>query len=560
MSHLRRLTLLGIAGLGAAVLAGPALAARPALPKTVTTTHFVVHYSTAGASPISFAQASDVAAIAERVYAAELADGYPAPASDVLVDGDPHIDIFVDTASVSGAEAGLAKADNAAAAQSSGYIVLAATAASMSTHAIATELFHLIQFGIYDFTAISSSDSWLMSATAEWMGYAVDGYNVTTFPLDIRPSDTSLDCFDPVPSGIGCSTVVYEGDGYSRWPFFEYLSEKYGVAFIKDIFTQAAGAPTSATNALANALAAKGTTLADAYNAWATLRLTSGYSTASLQKIAPDTYGATTETGTKPGTLLTETVAVNHLATRYLEFERGDGTTTGACYYATLSVTVAMPAGTLSQPTFFWNGSGSTPVPLSINGSTASANLPWDTCTWAGVAGFLSLPNASTAVDGASFVVTASMTVDTTDPVTVSPPPDPVSVSTPVVPVVSVDSAPQISVFGPELIKLSAAERGLRLLVESSGQGSLRASIGTVSLGNVQLRGGNNDVRLTLPLSMVSALRRSASTSNVLTLTPVSASGAVAGPAVTRTISIAPAKTAAKPKAKAKPKPKSAHK
>jgi len=557
LPHLRRLTLLGIAGLGAAVLAGPALAARPALPKTVTTTHFVVHYSTSGASPVTFAQASDVAAIAERVYAAELADGYPAPASDVLVDGDPHIDIYIDTASVTGGEAGLAKADNATA-QSSGYIVLAATATSMSTHVIAMELFHLIQFGIYDFAAIAPSDSWLMSATAEWMGYAVDGYNVTTFPLDIKPSDTSLDCFDA--SGTGCSTVAYEGAGYSRWPFFEYLSEKYGVAFIKDIFTQAAGAPTSATNALANVLAAKGTTLADAYNAWATLRLTSGYTTASLQKIAPDTYGATTVTGTKPGTLLTETVAVNHLATRYLEFQRGDGTTTGACYYATLSLTVAVPSGTLSQPTFFWNGSGSTPVPLSINGSTASANLPWDTCTWAGVNGFLSLPNASTSVDAASFVVTASMTVDTTQPVTVSPPPDPVSVSTPVVSVVSVDSAPQISVFGPELIKLSATERGLRLLVESTGQGSLRASIGTVSLGNVQLRGGNNDVRLTLPLSMVSALRRSASTSNVLTLTPVSPSGAVAGPAVTRTISIAPAKTAAKSKPKPKPKPKSGHK
>jgi len=46
----------------------------------------------------------------------------------------------------------------------------------------------------------------------------------------------------------------------------------------------------------------------------------------------------------------------------------------------------------------------------------------------------------------------------------------------------------------------------------------------------------------------------------VLTLTPVSPSGAVAGPAVTRTISIAPAKTAAKSKPKPKPKPKSGHK
>ena len=154
-------------------------------------------------------------------------------------------------------------------------------------------------------------------------------------------------------------------------------------------------------------------------------------------------------------------------------------------------------------------------------------------------------------MDSADFVVTASMTVDTTKP--------------------AIGAAPAgsgrgehtgrlgpldgrrtaISVFGPELLKLSATNRQIRLIVQSNGSGTLQASLGAVSLGSSSLRPGNNDVRYTLPKSVVSALRRSAATSNVLTLTPVSASGA-SGTAVTRKVSIAPAATkAVKPKAKA---------
>ena len=57
---------------------------------------------------------------------------------------------------------------------------------------------------------------------------------------------------------------------------------------------------------------------------------------------------------------------------------------------------MTIPAGTHSQPTFYWTGPGGiAPMPLAINGSTATATIPWDTCTWIGASGLLSLPNAS---------------------------------------------------------------------------------------------------------------------------------------------------------------------
>ena len=166
------------------------------------------------------------------------------------------------------------------------------------------------------------------------------------------------------------------------------------------------------------------------------------------------------------------------MATRYLKFTRGDGTTTGACYSATLSLSVTIPAGTLSKPMFYWTAAGSSPVALSINGSTASATIPWDTCTWNGPVGLLSLPNASTNwndLNGANFAVTASMTVDPTQSVTPTLPPLTVPVNTPVVQVPTADAPPVISVFGPQLVKIAAGDRQLRLIVQSSSDGSLQA-------------------------------------------------------------------------------------
>src|SRR5438445_13273025 len=101
MLVLRRLALLASVGVGAAVLAGPAFGAfaRPVgLPNAVGSAHFVVHYQSdpQTAFAITQTQAGDVAALAERAYAAGLADGYAAPLSAGARGRAPHHDTDLD--------------------------------------------------------------------------------------------------------------------------------------------------------------------------------------------------------------------------------------------------------------------------------------------------------------------------------------------------------------------------------------------------------------------------------------------------------------------------------
>jgi hypothetical protein len=194
-----------------------------------------------------------------------------------------------------------------------------------------------------------------------------------------------------------------------------------------------------------------------------------------------------------------------------------------------------------------------------VSGSTASASIPWDTCTWSANEGWLSLPNASQGIDTADFVVNASLSVNTTIPANATLPPPPITQWGQVQPVPTTALPPAVTVYGPELLTIAPDDKQLRLIVESSDSGSLKGAIGSTSLGSATLRPGTNDVRFALPSSLVASLRRSADAGNILTLTPVAATGGAQGTSVTRHVLIqAPPKTTKaslpKPTAKAKPK------
>jgi hypothetical protein len=275
--------------------------------------------------------------------------------------------------------------------------------------------------------------------------------------------------------------------------------------------------------------------------------------------VKPRAYGAPIFTGLVSGAVAAQKVAVNHLATRFLQFNRGravGGSTASVCWKATLSITVTIPAGTQSQPVFYWDGAGNQTVTLSVNGNKATGSIPWDTCTWSTGEGFLALPNASQNIDAADFDVSASLDVDPTTPATpIVPllPPPPVVVTSPVISVSAADVAPTIDVFGPQLLKLSATDTQIRLIVNSSGEGLVSAVLGSLSIGTLSLRAGNNDVRFTIPKGTLAAVRRAAAASNVLNLTPTATNGTAIGTAVTRTISVAPAQQAKKSPAKKSP-------
>jgi hypothetical protein len=212
-----------------------------------------------------------------------------------------------------------------------------------------------------------------------------------------------------------------------------------------------------------------------------------------------------------------------------------------------LTINVAIPAGVQSTPTYYANTKGATAQPLTVSGSTATITVPWNTCTGSPDA-YLSLPNDSLGQDGQLFTVSGSVNVDKTKPATASEAPPGVHVTGPVVAAPTSDPAPLLQVYAPEVVRVSAKTRLLRLAVFSSGNGQLQALLGSMNLGTASLRTGNNDVRFVLPKQLFNSLRTK-SASNVLQLTSMSPGGGK-GATFTRRVLVQTPK---------KPKPKRHH-
>jgi hypothetical protein len=535
MVSARRLTMLALVGLLAAALAQPA-AARPnpaAYPQQLTSARFQIHFNGAILDPpnaemITYQAASDLAAHAERAYTTLVTEwGYPAP----LNDGDGLIDVWVQDLGASGV-IGQAAPD-APGNTTTGWIAVDPTALN-SPAVVAHELMHLIQFGQW-----IPADSWLLEGSAEWAGFMASGYAPFGGSIEATTSfpDMSLDC-----QSDGCGNDLYETEGYSRWTFFEYLSDRFGVAFVRDVLARGAslGDPLQTGGSLlASTLVTRGTTLSDVYADYANVNLVGGYDVPGLAGRAPTSY-KTVSTGVVSGSLPVQKVPVNHLATRYLKLQRG-ASQLGVCHAATLSLTVALPAGINARPAFFSRSLGSAAVPLSVTGSTATLSVPWDTCLGS-YDGYLSLPNPSLGSDAREFVVSGSMSVDPTQIAIPLGPPDPLWTGGSV-PGPSGEVAPSIFVYGAQVLRVPAKSRVVRLIVFSSGPGKLEARLGGAPLRTFALRAGNNDLRLTLPAATVKALRRTASAraaSRVLQLTSYSTEGAKGATVVRKVTAVRP--------------------
>ena len=428
-------------------------------PFTLGSTHFLVHYRSDVSSltcdvnmAVTERQAGDVLGYAEIAYAAEIGTyGYPAPPSDGALGGDNRIDIYIlneDAASTG--VLGETTFDGGPPSTTASFQLDAQKGLTPET--VARELFHVIQLGIW--LPASAGEYWLLQETAEWMAAKVNNYEAS-YVGDLGPADISLDCKDPRGTSKCDLKDGYENDGFSRWPFWQSVTQKYGTSFVKEVFQHGAANPgETGVAALQGALAVHSTNLTDAFNDWTVQQMAGTYGLSVLDQIKPKVWGQPVLTGTTTKALATINVPVNHLANRFLEFDRGDGAGTTSCFAATLALTVTIPAGVASKPYFYWNGLNSAPVALAVNGSTASATVPWDTCTWVGNQAYLSLPNPSTdpTANGAVFSVVATLTVDLNTPGQASLPPAAAPVSGTIVPVGSTEGVPSISVFGPELM------------------------------------------------------------------------------------------------------------
>jgi hypothetical protein len=484
---------------------------------TLSSSHFMVHYNrndqdATCLDAITQEQASEILGMFERAYTLYTSWGYPTPVLD-SGDGDSLVDISIDDFPSSCVSYGVITVPSPldrwdalitdVAPAGAGQIHLNADDA-LSYRIIAHELFHLVEDAM-----APTADPWLQEATAEWAAVRASQLDGGT----VNSAGGTLDCV-----GAGCGESEAEKNGYPGWMLIEYLAERYGDAKVKDLWTQAGANPgVPATTDLTAVLPIP---LATFYNDFANARLTGNFTFAPLVGALPDPKTSIV-VGTASASLPAAGVAVNHLAAQYIALSHGAGT--GPCFEATLTLNVAIPTGVESYPAYYAGTNGATAQALTISGSTASISVPWNTCADSPNA-YLSLPNDSLSLDAREFVVTGSVSVDTSKPATATAPPPGAHVIGTVVPAPTTDPAPTLNIYAPEVLRVSAKTRLLRFVVFSSGDGKLNATLGSTSLGARALRGGNNDVRFVLPTQVFKSLR-SKTSSNVLQLTSESPSG-----------------------------------
>ncbi len=545
-------------------LAGsPLPSCTPALPQMVQNAHFQIYYSDdpTVSGHITQTQAGTVLAAAERSYASYTAAGFTTPA----VGGSGKTELYImDLTSW-----------NISAMYCFGSVVVdsaSATGESMD-FSIGVDVFTQIAYAIG--TPLNTPD-WIINGPGAWASWRALGYPAASI-ADIGPFDMALDC-DSALDKTNCSENGYENLGESRWPFYEYLAEKYGPLFMVDVFNDTNAASGNGLVGLQNAIAAKGSSLGAEYGAYAAKLLSGGWTASTLNAATIPVSGSTIQTGISSGAIPSQSFGINHLATKFVEIDRGDGDGSHACYTATLTLNVQIPAGVTSQPTFYWGAGGSSPVSLTVSGSTATATVPWDTCQWTSH-GYLALPNTS-LVDGTSFVVSGTLSVDFTKPATSAVPPSPASPFGTPVAASSFSHAPTISLLGPKVTVMTPDDDEIRIAVTSSGFGILHATLGSLALVGTSgpvpnsscddsLSPGASVCHFKLPAGVLSALQLAGAAGLPLALTPLDANGATHGSTVTarvvyqptastvsKTTKHAPAKAKGKAKTKAKAKPK----
>jgi hypothetical protein len=447
---------------------GSAAAARPTLPLDVTTTHFMVHYTTvAGDDQSNAVAATQVATNMENAYATEVGGwGFNPPVND----GDGKTDVYIkDT----GGHLGESIRDTPGVPTTSGYIQIDPMSTGDAETA-AHELFHILQYAIY-----ADGAKFLKEGAAEWAGANVAHTTSWAFVYWSYPHQP-LDCVPGSPCG--------DSDlSYARWIFFDYLSERYGVGIVKEIIVRAGvlnagNDPALDLQAMGDVLAAHGSSLTQTFNDFTAANAGTAYTfpglagSGHLPRASVATY-----TGATALTLGDHSFSVDHLAANFMSFLSGDTRLSSAgCGAATLHLSVALLAGSASLPAI----ADSTGVhPLTVAGGTASIDLPWTTCT--GSFAMLGLPNpaSSPSADGARFVVHAS-----------------VSATAPKLR--KGTAAPHIKLKLPKLASIARGRPYLHFKVNASGKGLLQVLLKSKYVrGSYKLHKGVNKLKLRLPHS-----------------------------------------------------------
>ena len=497
---------------------------------TLSSDHFTVHYFRDLECPsaaITQEHAGEVLGMAERAFAFYSAMGYTAPASMTDISADDFTIGCFAFGSVPGATpAPLDRWDAIL-----GSELHLSVASGLGYHVIAHEVFHLF----LETAAPAGMDPWLQEGLAEWAAVRADG---AVGGLELNP-DRTMDCV-----GSECGDSEFDKNGYPGWMLFEYLAERFGDATVKSVLdTAAANSGWTGTQVLSTVVQPLGPTLGKFFEDYTTARLTGNFTLAALAGVLPKTQ-ATIVVGSSNGDISPVTLAVNHLAVRFVDLAHGLDADTGPCFSAFLDLKVVLPAGVASTPYYSANVKGSVPQAFTVSGNIATlTKIPWNTCGGSPHA-YVSLPNETNdvvppALDGREFTLSGTVTVDKTKPAAASEAPAGVKVTGPVIQAPATDPAPVLTLHAPELIRVALKTRLLRFVVFSSGDGTLKATLGSTWLGSAGLHAGNNDIRYVLPTRLLKSLRKTNTPANVLTLSSY-ALGGTQGASVTRRVAMKP--------------------
>lgn len=471
------------------------------LTESLTSAHFVVHYSVGG-DPHSTTREAAAQTIerAERAWSVQVDQwGYPRP----LDDGDGRVDIYmqdIDNKNV----AGWARTEKYVGEGATGYIAVDIEFLDYEP-VVPHELFHLVQYAI----AVGASGI-LKEATANWaalrMGIRMD-------PWWSLRSDVSFDCEG------AC------GGGHERWPFIEFLADRHGPSIVRELFEVSRARKIRTTrNILEAVLAPRGTTLEREYGAFVLLGFYDAHPSGYLRGGGGVYHGHLGQLTGPP------TVTLNRLSTIWLSMSPSGSP---PCKPTTLRVTVKMPPGVSSVPHFSPATSGGLPVPFAIADGVATGAIPWETCGTSRLTRRLMLTNASPTVDDAVFEIGLELVAGlafTPVPAGVVPPagllpaanagstavgaaPEspraqapptapapaaPAKPQAPVAPAADPDTAPAISVTG----RPGSARRGgsFRLRLQANGAGMLLISCRSLQHeATAMIATGSNVVSVPVP-------------------------------------------------------------
>jgi hypothetical protein len=510
---------------------------------TLSSDHFQIHWSRDVApcptASISQERAGEILGMAERAYDLYRGWGYTAPGAlvDISVD-DFSIDCFAHGAIPLGTPMPHGRWDAIITPIGPDEIHLSVST-GLAYPVVAHEVFH-----VFEDAVAPGAQQWLTEGLAEWASVRA---NAAAGGLELNP-DRTMDCV-----GSECGDTEFDRNGYPGWMLFEYLAERPGSsdAKVKAVLDAAAANPGwSGTQALSSVVQTLGSTLGKFFEDYTTARLTGNFTYEALAGVLPQTQ-ASIVVASSSGAVSPVTLAVNHLAVRYVDVAHGLDTDTGPCYSASLALKVALPAGVATTPYYYANTKGAVAQAFSVSGTTASLTVPWNTCG-ASPHAYVSLPNETNdvvppALDGREFTVSGTVAVDKSKPAAAGEAPEGVKVIGPVVQAPTTDPAPDLTLHAPELIRVSAKTRLLRFIVFSSGDGTLKATLGSTWLGSAGLHAGNNDVRFILPTQLLKTLRKTNTPDNVLMLTSYSPGG-THGASVTRRVAMQLVKKTTKPK------------